>query len=151
MLQFHRGQIRFFIPAILLFFLPLIGLGQLKKEFVSYGNIFNNGTTQIELQVKIIKNPCDVNNTAQNMFRLNFQNLESRFVTSGYFLNWKMKVTKCDGNILIKTVSISLLRFNQEGLNSSTDWTFDGESVENTISAKIEPYPNKEVIHSQFH
>ncbi len=144
MLQYHRGQIRFFIPAILLFFLPLIGLGQLKKEFVSYGNIFNNGTTQIELQVKIIKNPCDVNNTAQNMFRLNFQNLESRFVTSGYFLNWKMKVTKCDGNILIKTVSISLSRFNQEGLNSSTDWTFDGESVENTISAKIEPYPNND-------
>jgi hypothetical protein len=144
MLQCFRGQIQLSIPLILFLLLPVIGIGQLKKEFVSYGDIFNNGTTQIELQIKIIKNPCDVNNTAQNMFRLNFQNLESRFANSGYFLNFKMRVTKCDGNVLMKTVSISLNRNIEDGLNSSTDWTFDGESVENTISAKIEPYPNND-------
>ncbi len=141
-LRHSRASSKLSYNLIFILFLPIFSYSQLKKEFVSYGNIFDNGSTLIELQIKMLKNPCDPTNTAQNMFRLNIENLESKFVNANYFLNWKIKIIKCDGSLLIKTVSVSLNKYHDEGLNMSTDWTFDGEFVEKSIKATIDRLPN---------
>ena len=84
-------------------------------------------------------------NTLQNSFRFKTQNVASRFGARGYYLNFKMRVIKCNGSILIKSVSINLDNFLDDTRPyTNSDWTFEGESVEPQIKATIDRYPNND-------
>jgi len=150
---FHIKKLSIFFPL-----LSFISFGsdlqaQAKNKFQSYGIIYDNGNTNIELLVRMSENLCKGGNqfsigTNLNDFRLRMRGVQNTFANKGYFLNFKMKIIQCDGSVKDKSISISLDKFNKEGINESLNWNFEGKNIQTPIIATIESisFKNKEAL-----
>lgn len=133
----RRGLVGF--VTFFLFFLFSRGeaFGQFRSQkYVSYGDIYNSGKEKVELLINMSNTPCAQQNT-QNKFKLKMTGINAAYAGRGYYLNWKMRVVQCNGDILIKNFGISLDINNIEGENDAMDWEFSGQSVELPINAII--------------
>ena len=116
------------IFSILLFILINNSLhAQIEKRLV--GTLFERGDIKIELFFKISSNPCG-SNLRKNTFLLKMRNVEQHVNSIPQYLNWKMNVINCNGDMIAKTFSVNLHLYNSEGFNESMDWEFDAESIE---------------------
>lgn len=116
--------------------------GQFKaQKYVSYGDIYNSGSERVELLINMSSTPCAQQNT-QNKFKLKMTGINAAYAGRGYYLNWKMRIIQCNGDILIKNFGISLDINNLEGENDAMDWEFSGQSIELPINANISSRQN---------
>jgi hypothetical protein len=110
-------------------------------QYTSLGELYKSGSAKVELLVAMSATPCAQLNT-QNIYKLRMTGIKNTFSGRGYFLNWKMRITQCNGDILLKNCSISLDTYNTEGDNDDFDWDFSGTLVETPIVAEISRNPN---------
>ena len=124
-----------------------IGPINAQMGYKSLGLLSNQSGAQIELKVKMSKNPC-AQVGSDNQFVLKMSNVENAY-PSGYFLKWQMRIIQCNGDILVKSFTINLDNYHLEGNNESQDWNFPGERIEVPFAkVRIEQndYNDKDVL-----
>jgi hypothetical protein len=129
---------RFFILLILLN-IPNILFAQ--SNYSSYGELYNQNGVKIDLQIKPSINPCG-NNAKLSRFAIFISNADDIKLLKRY-LNWKMDIINCNGDIIAKSISIDLYQNNIQGLNKSTDWEFEGDQIEKCILRRFKHSQSK--------
>lgn len=142
--RLFRAFTTVFVFLIILLSSTRVATAQFKaQKYVSYGEIYNSGNEKVELLVNMSSTPCAQQNT-QNKFKLKMTGIKAAYDGRGYYLNWKMRVVQCNGDILIKNFGISLDINNIEGENDAMDWEFPGQSIELPIRATISNRQNND-------
>jgi len=99
---------RFFILLILLN-IPNILFAQ--SNYSSYGELYNQNGVKIDLQIKPSINPCG-NNAKLSRFAIFITNAGDLKLLKRY-LNWKMDIINCNGDVIAKSISIDLYQNNK--------------------------------------
>lgn len=102
-----------------------------KAKFTLMGSLMKRGNSYVDLYIKKSKNPCGTI-SAENKFKLDIMGLQN-FKALGNFISWKMDVINCNDEIITKTFSIDLSKYQNDGEQESLEWSFESQDLPQSI------------------